>query len=73
MMMNAIVDPSGGADNADPTVAPPLSLRAMMESFMTTQAAHGQLLDGLLTKVASLRANFMEYSSAFPPPPPFED
>ena len=33
MMMNAIVDPSGGADNADPTVAPPLSLRAMMGVF----------------------------------------
>ena len=37
----AIVEPSGGADDVDPTVAPPLSLRAMMESFMTTQAVHG--------------------------------
>ena len=52
---------------------PSLSLRAMMESFMTTQAAYGQLLNELLTEVASLRENFMEYSSAFPPPPPFED
>ena len=30
---------------AEPTVPPPLSLRAMMETFMTTQAAHGQLLE----------------------------
>ena len=55
---------------ADPTVPPPLSLRAMMETFMTTQATHGQLLDGLIAEVAALRAEFSEYSSAFPPPPP---
>ena len=30
------VDLSGGAENVDPTVAPPLSLYAMMQSFMTT-------------------------------------
>ena len=67
------VNPSGGADDADPTVAPPLSLHAMMKSFMTTQVAHGQLLNELLTEVASLKADFMEYMSAFPPPSPFED
>ena len=37
----AVVDPFGGADDVDPTVASPLSLRVMMESLMTTQAAHG--------------------------------
>ena len=67
------VDPSGGANDVDPTVAPPLSLRAMMQSFMTTQATHGQLLDELLTEVASLREDFAKHRSAFPPPPPFED
>ena len=56
---------------ADPTVAP-LSLRSMMETFMTTQATHGQLIDELLTKVAILRANFTEYRNAFPLPPPFD-
>uniref|UniRef100_A0A7N2LH04 Uncharacterized protein n=1 Tax=Quercus lobata TaxID=97700 RepID=A0A7N2LH04_QUELO len=55
---------------ADPTVPPPLSIRAMMETIMTTQAAHGQLLDGLIAEVAALRADFSESSSAFPPPPP---
>ena len=61
-------------DNAttDATVAPPLSVRAMMETFMTTQAAHGQLLDGLIAEVAALRADFSEYRNAFPPPPPFD-
>ena len=68
-----IVDPSGGANDVDPTVTSPLSLRAMMESFMTTQAAYGQLLNELLTKVASLRANFAEYRSVFPPSSPSDD
>ena len=67
------VDPSSGDNDVDPTVAPPLSLPTMMESFMTTQSTYGQLLDELLTEVASLRAYFMEYRSAFPPSPPFED
>ena len=67
------MDPFGGVADVDPTVAHPLSLRAMMESFMTTYAAHGQLVDELLKEVASLRANFVEYRSAFPPPPPFGD
>ena len=69
----AAVDPSGGVDNVNPTVTPPLSLCAMMESFMTTQVTHGQLLDELLTKVATLQANFVDYRSAFPPFPPFDD
>ena len=32
----AAMDPSSGADDIDLTVAPPLLLYAMMESFMTT-------------------------------------
>ena len=73
MDLTTVVDPSSGADDVDPTVAPPLSLYAMMESFMTTQVAHVQFLDELLTKVASLRANFAEYRSTFPPPSPSDD
>ena len=68
----AAVDPFGGADEVDPTVTPPLSLCTMMQSFMATQAAHGLLLDELLIEVASLRVDFAEYRSTFPPPP-FED
>ena len=69
----ATVDSSSGAEDVDPTVAPPLSLCPMMQSFMTTQASHGQLLDELLIEVASLRADFAEVKSAFPPPSPFEE
>ena len=64
------VDPSGDDDTVDPTATTPLSLRAMMESFMTTQTAHGQLIDELLTGVAAVRDDFAEYRRAFPPPPP---
>ena len=35
-----------------------------------TQAAHGQLIDKLLSEIAAMRADFAEYRSAFPPPPP---
>ena len=70
-----IADDSDDGVHADsvavePTVPPPLSLCAMMETFMTTQAAHGQLLDELIAEVAALRVDFLEYRSAFPPPPP---
>ena len=69
----ATVDPSGGDNDVDPTIDPPLSLRAMMESFITTQAAHGQLLDELLMEVTFLRADFAKYRSVFPPPPPSDN
>ena len=68
----AVLDPVGDAKDVDPSI-PPLSLYAMMQSLMTTQAAYGQLLDELLTEVAFLRADFLNYKSVFPPPPPFED
>ena len=72
MEPTAVVDLAIGGDDdtTDPTVTSPLSLHAMMESFMTTQAAHGQLLDELLTKVALLKADFAKFRSAFPPFPP---
>ena len=68
----AAVDLAADAETNDPTVAPPLSLQAMMVTFMTTQAAPGQLIDELLTKVIAPRADFAEYRSVFPPPPPFD-
>ena len=36
----AAVDPFGGVNDVDPTVAPLLLLCAMIKSFMTTQVAH---------------------------------
>ena len=75
MDLTAAVDPSGSDDDVDvdPTITPPLLLHAMMESFMTTQTAHGQLLDVLMIEVAALLADFAKYRSVFPPPPPSND
>ena len=52
-------------------IGPPLpSLRAMMETIMMTQAAHGQLLYGLFAEVVALRADFADYRCVVPPSPP---
>ena len=48
----------------------PPSLHAMMETIMTTQAAYGQLLHGLLAEVAVMRANLAHYRRLVPPSPP---
>ena len=61
-----------GAQPAASSVPPCLSLKSMMETFMTTQTAHEQLLDELLTKVAALTIDFDEYRSALPPPLPLD-
>ena len=68
----AAMDPAGDVETINPTVTPPLSLCAMMESFMTTQTAHGQLIDELLTDVAAFRVDFAKYWSAFLPLPPYD-
>ena len=52
------------------TCPPPPSLRAMMETVMMTQVAHGQILDGLLAKVIALRANLVDYRCPVPLSPP---
>ena len=52
------------------TNPPPPSLRVMMETIMTTQAAHGQLLYGFFAEVATLRADLADYRRAVPPSPP---
>ena len=48
----------------------PPSLRAMMETIMMTQAAHGQLLNGFFAEVAALQADLADYRRAVPPSPP---
>ena len=64
-----VVDLVGDAKPVNPTVTP-LSPRAMMETFMTTQATHRQLIDELLTEVTALKVDFAKYRSGFLPPPP---
>ena len=50
----------------------PPSLRGMMETIMTTQATHGQLLYGIFAEVAALRVDLAYYRHAVPPSPPFD-
>ena len=63
-----IVDPA--TDDTINCTVTSLSLHAMMKTFMTTQAAHGQLINELLIVVAALRVDFAKYRSVFPPLPP---
>nr|POF09554.1 hypothetical protein CFP56_78187 [Quercus suber] len=51
------------------TGPPPPSLRAMMETIMTTQATHGQVLYGLLGDIAALRADVADFRRQVPPSP----
>ena len=64
-------DDEVNVDTAATTHTGPLppSLRAMMETIMTTQAAHGQLLYGFFGEVAALRADLVNYRRAVPPSP----
>ena len=69
-------------DHADDAAAaavvppPPTSdfseIRCMLETVMTVQAAHGQILVDMLDKLRALRAN-LEHLRRSPPPPPFDD
>ena len=59
----------------DPTIAmepkPPTSntsTRSMLETVLTVQFAHGQLLLDLIYEAAALRANLAASKDAFPPP-----
>jgi len=47
-----------GAQTTNPSVPSRLSLRSMMEIFMTTQVTHRQLLNELLTEIFALRIDF---------------
>ena len=48
------------------------SIRRMLETVMTVQAANGKLLVDMLDELRSLQAN-LESLRRSPPPPPFDD
>ena len=48
----------------------PPFLHSMMETIMTTQTAHEQLLHGILAEVAAMRADLAHYRRPVPPSPP---
>ena len=65
------VDPAAAA------VPPPFpsddsDIRRTLETFMTVQAAHGQLLVDMLDELHALRADLERFRQS-PPPPPFDD
>ena len=72
-------DPSA-EEFVDPTIAvdpPPFasddsSLQGMLETIMTVQAAHGQILVDLLAKLQALHADLASFRRSSPPPP-FDD
>ena len=65
----------------DPITAvdPPLSslrdssLWSMLDTVMTVQVAHGQILLDVLTKLQALRADLAGARCSTPLPPPFDD
>ena len=60
----AVVPPSFTSDDSN--------IRRMLETVITVQAAHGQLLVDMLDELRALRAN-LEHLKRSPPPPPFDD
>ena len=61
--LTAVVDPL-------PSTSDDLSIRCMLDTVMTVQATHGQLLVDVLTELQALRAK-LESFRRLPTPPPF--
>ena len=68
---DAFVDPTATA-NPPPSTSDDSSIRCMLDTVMTIQAAHGQLLVDVLTELQALRAELACFRWS-PPPPPFDD
>ena len=58
------VPPSSTSDDSD--------IRRLLETIMTIQAAHGQLLVDMLDELCAFRAD-LEHLRRLPLPPPFDD
>ena len=65
------VDPTAGVYRP-PSTFGDSSIRSMLDTVMTVQAAHGQLLVDILTELQALRADLVSIQQT-PPPPPFDD
>ena len=70
-MAEESVDPAAAAV-PPPSTLDNSSIRHMLETVMTVQAAHGQLLVDMLDELHALQAN-LEHLRWPPPPPPFDD
>ena len=68
----ASIDPAATAVVPPPTTSDDLDIQRMLETLMTVQAAHGQLLVDMLNELRALRAD-LKHIRRSPPPPPFDD
>ena len=68
------VDPVGAAAAAvpPPSTSDDFDIRRTLETVMTIQAAHGQLLVDMLDELRALRADLAHLRRS-PSPPPFDD
>ena len=66
------VDPAAAAAVPPPSTLDNSDIRHMLETVMTIQATHGQLLVDMLDEFHALRAN-LEHLRQSPPSPPFDD
>ena len=60
------------ADVSLPPTSDDLDIQHMLETVMTVQAAHGQILVDMLDELRALRAD-LEHLKQSPLPPPFDD
>ena len=65
------VNPTAAVD-PPPSSSSNSSIRSMLDTVMTVQAAHGQLLVDVLTKLQALRVDLASARRSSPPPP-FDD
>ena len=59
--LTAVVDPL-------PSTSGDSSIRSMLDTVMTIQVAHGQLLVDVLTELQALRVNLVSVRRSSPPP-----
>ena len=74
-MAEEFVDPATTAAVADvppPSTIDDLDIRRMLETVLTVQAAHGQILVDMLDELRALQAD-LEHLRRSPLPPPFDD
>ena len=70
-VVDAFVD-LPAATTPPPSTSDVSSIRHTLDTVMTVQVAHGQLLVDMLTKLQALRADLASIRRT-PPPPPFND
>ena len=71
LVADAYVDPTAVAAHP-PSTSDDSDIHRMLETIMTVQAAHGQLLVDVLAELQSLRADLVSIRRS-PMPPPFDD